>query len=1301
MAATYFQSVSIAYQAHTFGWWRGGSAFLTCVAIVYRVLIHLFWNRLLIGLYCLTLLMGVAGNTLFASEARLSKERALSPPTFVPLRDDRLSRKSVNSSVYAIFQDIRGFLWFGTHIGLLVYDGYHIDQYSPNAQDKTAISDYNVSSIAEDRDGNLWIGTMDSGISLLDRSTDTFSHYRNEPENPFSLSSDDVWCIYRSSSGEMWIGTWGGGLNRYDYNSGEFIRYQANPSDHESLSSDIVNAIFEDHAGNLWIGTNNGLDQYDQKTGRFIHFRNKPQDPWSISDNNVTVIFEDANQTLWIGTGNGGLNRFHPESKQFSRYQHNPRVHGTISSNRITTIVEDEDGSLWVGTIDAGLNRFGPHRETFTHHKQGDSYPHRFLADGIRALYKDQSGLIWVGLENGGALKIKHDRQKFRFHRLLNDAAQLPPSETVTAISGNDQETLWLGTLYGGLIRHDQQSNRLRHYRHDADSPGSLSGNTITAIQKDRDGDLWVGTYAAGLNRFDPEREHFTRYRNVGGNPDSISSDSISALIQDASGNLWIGTRNMGLDRLDINSGRFIHYRHNTNMPKGLSSDGITALCLGGSGYLWIGTKEKGLNRLNPETGTFHHFRNKTHDLHSLSSDKILTLHQDRRGFLWVGTNGGGLNRFDPRTERFVNYRQRDGLADETIRAILEDDYGNLWLKSWDGHITKLNPQTGIFTNFDENSGLRPEQSIIVASYRDDKGRMYFGGPKGYYTFQPYYNTHVPNIQITDFKLFNKSVTPHDERQLLRSAIITTEKIHLTYRDQVFSFEFTALDFTAPKMNHYAYMLEGLDDDWIFSGTQRSALYANIPPGDYQFRVKGSNNDGIWNENGAAITIVMAPPPWKTWWAYALYALSVIGLFIGYGRYRAYKQAVALKREQEAAYRTKLENEVVQRTSELLETNNQLSEEIIERRRAEESLRMSEEKYRSIIETAREGYVMIDENLSIMDVNDEFCKMLKFRRNELIGKTLDTLGVDEFRDFLKMSRGDLFRDGGFEVKGKLSRKGGRPIPVLLHGSVMHSNNAQSMGNVIFVTDLSIGEMSLALAAEVQNSLLNTNELQIEGLDLNGFSRPCADVGGDYFDLVRTPVSTGTSLIAVVGDISGHGVEAALLMTAVRSFLRMRVQQEGSLPDTVADLNRHIYNDISQTYRFMTFFILALDASKNNLEWVRAGHDPAFLYKPAVDEFSELSGKGIALGLNEDYPYQSNTKSGFLKGQIIILVSDGITEACNTKGEMFGKGRLCEVIRSFAHLPAKGITDQIFDAVSTFARGTMPDDDRTLVVIKRT
>ena len=1278
-----------------------GEAFLHGVASDHRKSIRCFRYWLGIGFLCVVVPMYMAGHNLFASEIRSSNESHRPPPVFVPLQDDRLSSKSFNSSVYAIYQDSRGFLWIGTHIGLMVYDGYQVKQYSPNAQDKTTISDVNVSSIAEDQDGNLWIGSMDGGISVFNPRTDTFGHHRHDPENPNSLSSDDVWCLYRTPSGQMWIGTWGAGLNRYDSGSGKFVRYQSSISEPDSLSSNVVNAIFEDHAGILWVGTNNGLAQFNREKKQFVHYRNDPRDPGTLSDNNVTAIFEDSGYNLWIGTGDRGLNEFDRESGRFVRYQHRPDIPGTLSSNKITAILEDEDGSLLIGTIDAGLNRFDRHTGQFSHYRHDLSAPQSLMSDGVRALFKDRSGLIWVGLQDGGALKLKRNKQRFTFHPLPNGPDPLPPGEVVAALFEDDDGTLWIGTLFGGMIRYDPQSNRQRRYRHESENPMSLSSNTVTAIRKDRDGNLWVGTYAEGLNRFDPVKQRFTRYRHDTEDPNSLTSNAVSALIEDTSGNIWIGTRKRGLDLLPQGSGRFIHYRHDSNDPESLSSNAITALCAGASGHIWIGTKRSGLNRLNPETGTFRRYRHKAHDAGSLSSDRIVSLHQARDGLLWIGTNGGGLNRFDPASKRFVSYRQKDGLADETIRAILEDDYGVLWLKSWGGNITKFNPRTEVFTNFGEESGLHPEQSLIGAAHRSTRGRMYFGGPQGYYAFRPYYNTHVPDIQITDFKLFSESVTPQDERRLLQSTIIYTKAIELTYRDQVFSFDFAALDYTDPELNRYAYMLRGIDDDWVYAGTQRSALYANIPPGQYEFHVKGSNSDGIWNETGTSVAIFMAPPPWKTWWAYSLYALLVISLFMGYGRYRAHKRTIALQREQEEAYRTKLELEVTQRTQELVETNDQLTQEISERKRVEENLRLSEEKYRSIIETAREGYILIDANLAIIDVNDEFCKMLGYPRRELIGKSLDALGANEFRHYLKMNRGNLFKEGGFETKGKLSQKNGHVIPVLLHGSVLRRNTGQSGGNVVFVTDLSVGEMSLALAAEVQQSLLNTIEPRIEGLDLDGRSRPCEEVGGDYFDLIQTSDVTGTSLIAVVGDISGHGVEAALLMTAARSFLRMRVQQEGSLANIVTDLNRHIFDDVSRTYRFMTLFILALDDSQNNLEWIRAGHDPGLLYDPTNDDFLELAGKGIALGLDADYPYTAHTKNGFAKDQIIILTSDGISETRNTGGEMFGKERLCKVVRSASELPAQGIRERVFEAVNTFTKGTMPDDDRTLVVIKRT
>jgi PAS domain S-box-containing protein len=367
--------------------------------------------------------------------------------------------------------------------------------------------------------------------------------------------------------------------------------------------------------------------------------------------------------------------------------------------------------------------------------------------------------------------------------------------------------------------------------------------------------------------------------------------------------------------------------------------------------------------------------------------------------------------------------------------------------------------------------------------------------------------------------------------------------------------------------------------------------------------------------------------------------------------------------------------------------------------RKETQLSKSEEKYRRIVTTAGEGFILMDEDMIITDANDAYCQMIGYPKGELLGKTPFDLAADEFRQFLltnqEMSPSKEYR----KFESSLKSKDGRLIPILIHGSKLRDDKGMIIGKMAFVTDLTEQKKALALAAEVQRSLLPQYGVHIPGLDVAGKNVSCEEIGGDYFDFLEQKDYPNAPFSIVVGDIAGHGVDAALLMTTARAFLRMRASQSGNISEIVTEMNRHLTLDVLDTGRFMTLFYLAIDPSNKRLKWVRAGHDPAILYDPKQNTFEELTGTGIALGVNEDFRYEENIKAGVADGQIIALGTDGIWEACNKDGKMFGKKRFRDVIRHNAKEKATNIIGAVYDELDRHTRGLKSEDDITLVVAK--
>ena len=373
--------------------------------------------------------------------------------------------------------------------------------------------------------------------------------------------------------------------------------------------------------------------------------------------------------------------------------------------------------------------------------------------------------------------------------------------------------------------------------------------------------------------------------------------------------------------------------------------------------------------------------------------------------------------------------------------------------------------------------------------------------------------------------------------------------------------------------------------------------------------------------------------------------------------------------------------------------------DITEKKLAEEKLSKSEEKFRRIVETAGEGFVLMNEGLDIADVNNTYCQMIGYSREELLGKSVLDLATDDFRSFMMANKEKYLAEEQRNLEGELVSKDGRTIPVLIHGSTLLDDNGRAIGNMAFVTDMTEHKKALMLAGEVQKSMLPSEMPRVRGLDIAGRNVSCDEIGGDYYDFIWRRDSTKGMFSIVVGDISGHGVDSALLMTTARAFLRMRASQPGTISEIVTAMNNHLAQDTLDTGKFMTLFCLTIDPERQCLDWVRAGHDPALIYSPEQDEFEELKGIGIALGVSDGFKYAENHKTGLRNGQIIAIGTDGIWEAFNRDGEMFGKARYQDIIKKNADKSAEEILNAVYHELSEFTLGKKSEDDITLVIAK--
>ena len=875
-------------------------------------------------------------------------------------------REYANSEVSSILQDSKGFIWFGTSDGLFRFDGYDCVGYKYIPEDDKSLSNSNVNCLCLDSNEDLWIGTK-SGLNKFNREKETFIHYLHSNEDPKNPGNSNVEAIYEDSGGILWIGTEKEGLISFDREKEEFRIFKHNDQKKDSLSNDNVRAIYEDSGGVLWIGTEVGLNRFNRETGTFESFKADPHGDGTLSHNYIWAICEDREGILWLGTW-GGLNRYDRDTGQFTHYD----VDTEVSKNKITSIYEDRKGMLWVGTRGNGFCYFDRETSKFTCFKRDVYNPRSLNHNMVNTIFVDRTGIIWIGTLGGGLNTYNPRKEKF-FHYLQHPDkpdSSLSDSTVLSIYEDPDEagEVIWVGT-YSGLNRIDRKKNKVKAFKNVDGDPQSISNNVVRCIAEDTRNILWLGT-DNGLNRFDRETGKFSSFHFEAGNPKSISYNGISAIFEDSRGVLWIGTPRGGLNRFDGKEKSFTHFKSQPGNPDSLSKDSI--FCIfeqprrnKAEYVLWIGTYGGGLNKFFVEENRFLSFQSNPGQTDGLSNDTIRVIYEDREGILWLG-NDGGLNRFNPETSKFSAYTEKEGLANNVVYGILEDETGHLWLSTGNG-LSRFDMTDKVFKNYNISDGLQVTFFTHNSYFKSIKsGEMFLGGSNGFISFYPSEiksNKNVPNIVITDFKIFNQSVGIGEDKKLSKP-ITETNEIRLSHLDYWFSFEFSALDYSWPENNRYEYKMEGYDEDWkTAEADNRIASYVNTAAGTYTFRVRGSNNDGIWNNEGVSLKVIITPPLWKTPWF-----LGVMGFLLIFCAVAGYLWRTKLLRKKLA------EKERVQKILEQSRDEMERSRNLAEFRSAENE---------KLIAAISSIFIAVDADGKVFQLNHSSIKFFRMSENHV------------------------------------------------------------------------------------------------------------------------------------------------------------------------------------------------------------------------------------------------------------------------------------------------------------------------------
>ncbi len=777
---------------------------------------------------------------------------------FIP-KFDKLSLNGNGASLnqtFCILQDHNGFLWFGTMYGLVRYNGKSYKIYKNNPTDSTSISFDDIISLFEDKSGNIWIGTWGGGLNELNTQMEKFKRFIYDPAKKNGISGSIIWSVTQDSAGNIWIGTETSGLDKYNLKKNEFTNYRYDSKNPNGLLDNNVHVLYYDRSNTLWAGTRGGLSKFLPKENKFYTYINEPDNSNSISSNVVFSIYSDKDGNLWIGTAKG-LNFYDINSDKFSVYN---KENSSLSNNMVLSIAQDHFGNIWAGTsnglnkLDKGKNSF----DAFYHENNTNS----LSGNNIISILEDKSGVLWVDAYQNGINKLVNLKEKFR------SVASGLSGEKVSSFIQDNNGNIWIGTLDGGLNQFNIHSGNLQSFPYRPGDKISRLDSSINCLNFINN-NLWIGT-KGGLQFFDPAANKFLDIKKVNKKLSPLLSYNITSILYDKHKQVWIGTYDRGIYVFNEIKDKLEHYSYEDSSFVNQMNNYILTMYMDKSGQIWAGTYG-GLMRFDKVGGKIDFYYQDLKNPNSLSNNYVYCIYQDKADEIWIGT-ANGLNLMNNVNHDFIHFFENNGLPNNVITSIREGSNGNLWLATNKG-LSQFNPKVHSFRNFSKTDGLQSDIFYPNSSLKSKSGYLFFGGINGFNYFNPdslKFSSFIPKLIITSFYSENYEGK--------KSEIKNFSNLQINHRYNTIHIEFSALDFVNTENIKYAFYLKGLEKNWNIPSSKNYVTYNDLPPGDYIFKVKSTNSDGLWSGNILQIKIDIISPFWTTWWFFAIIILILAAI---------------------------------------------------------------------------------------------------------------------------------------------------------------------------------------------------------------------------------------------------------------------------------------------------------------------------------------------------------------------------------------------------------------------------------------